>query len=148
MKISTSVSILLSCSFVYFLSLSSFVLVDGYIASSSGGGAHRKWEPPSQQQQQQDPPTNLDVEDIFREEYYDWAKRYKKKIDTTNLLADPKYDNFKLVCPIHCTSFYYLYCPLVSLISLYILSFLSSFKTELYVTNATQQEDWYLLFIE
>lgn len=43
------------------------------------------------------PPTNVQVEDIFREEYRDWAKRYGKKADEAE--GAERFDNFKLVSP-------------------------------------------------
>jgi hypothetical protein len=82
----------------------SCIIVEGYI--SPGTPPHHKWEPPSQsasnkqgqpKQCHQEPPANLDVEDIFREEYRDWAKRYGKKFDIDHSIDDPKYNNFKLV---------------------------------------------------
>ena len=57
-----------------------------YITSLSPGGATPPWTTKTYKQ----PPTNIEVDDVFREEYKTWAKLYGKE---TN---DFRFENFKL----------------------------------------------------
>ena len=62
--------------------------VSSYITSSpSGGYAPWKHNPESSFAK---PPSNVDLNDIFQEEYNEWAKRYGKST------SDERFENFKL----------------------------------------------------
>ncbi|KAG7373167.1 cathepsin propeptide inhibitor domain I29 [Nitzschia inconspicua] len=77
---------------------------EGYISPAPHGG----WDPNKHNPRTQknppcsdnasmptfiEPPTNVQVEDIFREEYHDWAKRYGKKVDMNDA---ERFENFKV----------------------------------------------------
>lgn len=86
-----------------------FQMATAYISPAP----HSGWDPnrnkakaqpvskPASESSFAEPPTNIQVEDIFREEYRDWAKRYDKKIDMND---GARFENFKMVSRIKRTN--------------------------------------------
>mmetsp|Transcript_16293 Transcript_16293/g.37704 ORF Transcript_16293/g.37704 Transcript_16293/m.37704 type:complete len:271 (-) Transcript_16293:101-913(-) len=64
--------------------------VSSYISSSPKSGGFAPWKHNSENSLSK-PPSNIDLDDIFREEYHAWAKKYDKSTSD-----ETRYENFKL----------------------------------------------------